>query len=364
MQLLDDQRHDSVGKTRAPAPKYKTDDTRGIVRLFRAGYEIEVLGARLLLGAAVLNVTLARLFAARAAHGTAQELGLVLHHVEALAAARRLLLARRGSGLAGLYDGLRRLIRGCGLAGRGRLTRFFAALVALAAVVAIVRPLVAPVAETGIVVAVVLLAPVLAPVIATIVPSVVSPVIPALVATVLTSLLVAAVFVALLGLWLRLLAGVAREGRNGGLIAHARIGRVDIAVLARLANVGARHIPMAMAVAIRCIATALLHLLLAVGDNHAVVVFGVLEVVLGEDGIAGGLRIAGEGDVLGGDVGRRTPDFDVGAVRLEAARERVLPFAVVMMLAAVATAAAAATPTAMLLTLPHRLPFFPRKVRA
>jgi hypothetical protein len=41
-----------------------------------------------------------------------------------------------------------------------------------------------------------------------------------------------------------------------------------------------------------------------------------------------------------------------------------LPFAVMMSVAAIATAAAAATPAAMLLTLPHRLPFFPRRLLA
>src|SRR5690606_39507796 len=95
-----------------------------------------------------------------------------------------------------------------------------------------------------------------------------------------------------------------------------------------------------------------------------VVIFGVWEIVLGEDRSAGGLRVTGEGNVLAGDVGRRAPHFDVRAIRLETARERVLPFAVVMPMAAISTAAAAATPAAMLLTLPHRLPFFPRRVCA
>jgi len=201
---------------------------------------------------------------------------------------------------------------------------------------------------------VILLAAVLAPI--------VTPLIAPLVTTVLTPLLMSAILVALLG-GLRFLAGMAGKGRNGGLIAHARIGCLDVALLARVAEIGAVHTAMALAVAVGHIA-ALLHLLLAVGDDHAVVVFGVLEIVLGENGIARGLRVPGEGDVLGGDVGRRTPDFDVRAIRLEAARERVLPFAVMMTMAAIATAAAAATPAAMLLTLPHRLPFFPRRVRA
>jgi len=325
--------------------------------------KVGALRARLLRRAAARIVGVSGILPARPAHGAAQELGLVLHHVEPLAATALRGLAR--GRFAGFDDRLRLGLGRCGLA-RG-VAGFLATLVPLGPVIAMVGALEAPVAEARVVVAIVLLAAVLAPVVA----ALVTPFIPSLVApfvTAFTPFVGATVLVTRLRLGLWLLAWMAREGGNGGLLPHARIGWVDLAIVARFAHVGAVR-AVALAVAIRGVA-ALLHLLLAIRDDHAIVVFGVLKVILGEDGVAGGLCVPGKGDVLGGDVRRRAPDFDIRPIRLEAARERVLPFAVVMSMtamipmAAIATAAAAATPAAMLLTLPHRLPFFPRRVRA
>src|SRR5690606_8741921 len=154
----------------------------------------------------------------------------------------------------------------------------------VAMVGAVVGALEAAVAKAGIVTALAagfLVAAMLAAIITTII------------AAFVASLFVAPVLVA----WLRLgvLARVARKCRHGGLLAHSRIGGLVLAILARLAHV--IDVAGAMAVAVDPFA-ALLHLLLAVGDDHAVVVFGVLEIVLAEDRIAGGLRVPGEGDVL------------------------------------------------------------------
>src|SRR5262249_925215 len=64
------------------------------------------------------------------------------------------------------------------------------------------------------------------------------------------------------------------------------------------------------------------------GGDQAVIVLGVLVVVLGGDGIAGGLRVAGELDIFFGNVGGVSPDFDVGAVRFVDARHRIMILAV------------------------------------
>jgi hypothetical protein len=86
--------------------------------------------------------------------------------------------------------------------------------------------------------------------------------------------------------------------------------------------------------------------LVAIGHDDTAVVLGVLQVVLRQHRISRGLGIAREGDVLLGDMRRRTADLHVRAVRLEAARQRVV---VVTAL----TIVVAATSAAILLSLPH-----------
>src|SRR5262249_48120319 len=80
--------------------------------------------------------------------------------------------------------------------------------------------------------------------------------------------------------------------------------------------------------------------------DDAVVVLGVLEIALGHDQVAGGQRIARQRHVFLGDMGRRTPDLNVGTVGFVIPCQRILGLA--------ATAAAA---PAILLSLPHGLLF-------
>lgn len=93
----------------------------------------------------------------------------------------------------------------------------------------------------------------------------------------------------------------------------------------------------------------LLHLL-AIGENDAVVVLGVLQIVLGEDGIARGLRIAGERHVFLGDMSRRAADLGIWPGRFEASRQRILATPAIVLMVIVATAS-----TAVLLALPHEI---------
>lgn len=66
-------------------------------------------------------------------------------------------------------------------------------------------------------------------------------------------------------------------------------------------------------------------LLLGAGDDPEIV-FAVLEIVFGRDGVAGRLRVAGELRVLVGDVLRRAANFDVWAVGFVRARQRIRTF--------------------------------------
>jgi hypothetical protein len=300
---------------------------------------------------------------------------LVLHHVATLASAWRV-LARRG--VTSFDDGLG-LFGGLWLADRALLVdtlmplralrtlgalAAICALTALWAFAAVVGTVEASVAEAWVFPTLLALL-VLAALVAAIIAPVVASLFPTIIAAFIAPIVVAAILVTRLCVGLRLLTGMARKVWNGRLLAHARIDAFAVALLARIVHV--RALARAGAVPVDPL-TALLHLLLAVGDDHSVVVLGMLQIVLGEDRVTGGLGISGEGDVLRRNICRRAPDLHVGAVRLEAARERVLPFAVMLTMATMAaiatTAAAAATPTAMLLTLPHRLPFFPRRVCA
>jgi hypothetical protein len=105
-------------------------------------------------------------------------------------------------------------------------------------------------------------------------------------------------------------------------------------------------------------------LLFAVGENNAVVVFGVLEIVLSQNRIARCLRIACQCDILFRHVGRCAAYFYVGTVALKTARERVLALTVVviaivvavaLMMATAAAVIVTATASAVLLSLPHGL---------
>jgi len=94
---------------------------------------------------------------------------------------------------------------------------------------------------------------------------------------------------------------------------------------------------------------ALAYLLLAVGKNDAVIVLGMLEIVFCQHRIARGLCIPCERNVFLGDVRRRATQLHIGTIALEASRQRILAFA--LLIALIASAAA----SAVLLSLPHGL---------
>ncbi|CCB68116.1 membrane protein of unknown function [Hyphomicrobium sp. MC1] len=96
---------------------------------------------------------------------------------------------------------------------------------------------------------------------------------------------------------------------------------------------------------------ALLRHLLAIAQDDAIIMLGVLEIVLSEHRIARRQRIARQADVLLGDMRGRTANLHVGPRTLEAAHQRILRFAVIII---VVVSSATAT---VLLTLPHGLPF-------
>jgi hypothetical protein len=100
--------------------------------------------------------------------------------------------------------------------------------------------------------------------------------------------------------------------------------------------------------------------LLAIGHDDAIVVFCMLEIVFGENGVARRLCIARKRQIFLRNMSRSTADLYIGSVRLEAARQRVLlMFAVpvVGMIAAIAIAIIImpAATAAILLSLPHCL---------
>lgn len=97
---------------------------------------------------------------------------------------------------------------------------------------------------------------------------------------------------------------------------------------------------------------ALSHLLLAERHDDAIVVLGVLEIILRQHGIARGLRVARESNVLFRDMGGRAPQLDVRARAFEAPRQGVLPLAILIVIIVVVVAAAS---SAVLLSLPHGL---------
>ena len=94
--------------------------------------------------------------------------------------------------------------------------------------------------------------------------------------------------------------------------------------------------------------------LLAVGEDDAVVVLGVLEIIFRENGVTGRQRIAGERQILIRNRLRRSGDFSVGTVAVVGARERVLDLAGVVV-AVIGVVTAPAATAAMLLSLPHLL---------
>jgi hypothetical protein len=147
--------------------------------------------------------------------------------------------------------------------------------------------------------------------------------------------------IALVRDWLWLLAAHLEIGASG--IFTAELAAFPLFALARGPH--ARNIR---------VESTLLNLLLAIGEDDPVVVLGVLEIILSQDWISGRLRIARQGDVFLGDMRGIAADLHFRAVRLVAARQRVLAFSVMLTVAIVVVVmAAAAAP--ILLSLPHGL---------
>ncbi len=117
---------------------------------------------------------------------------------------------------------------------------------------------------------------------------------------------------------------------------------VVVAVEAVVADIAA-HIALLL---LLVVGLALPVLLLGGGDQ-AKIMLGVLVVVFGSDRVAGTLRIAGELQVLFGDVRGRAADFYVRSTGLIHAGQRIL----------VMTTFAVATPHALVLTVSHGLLF-------
>ena len=100
----------------------------------------------------------------------------------------------------------------------------------------------------------------------------------------------------------------------------------------------------------------LLHLLFAIGKDDAIIVFGVLQIVLGQHWVAGGQCIPCQRHVFLSNLRRRAMDLLVGTVRLIGAHQRIvmmLPLTVLMAAIVVVVVIAATATTAVLLSLPH-----------
>jgi hypothetical protein len=82
--------------------------------------------------------------------------------------------------------------------------------------------------------------------------------------------------------------------------------------------------------------------------------FSVLVIILGGDRIAGGTGIARQLQIFFSDVGCRAADLDVGAVRFEHPRHRILAAPVIVMVVIVTVAH-----PLVVLTVSHVLPFIP-----
>ncbi|MBB4328248.1 hypothetical protein GGE50_006160 [Rhizobium leguminosarum] len=106
---------------------------------------------------------------------------------------------------------------------------------------------------------------------------------------------------------------------------------------------------------------AFLHLRLGAGDD-TIIMFGVLEIVLGNHAIAGALGVAGELRVFFGDMLRSTANLHIGAGAVIGPGQRIAALAVEIVVIVISTAAATAavvivtTPSTalVLLSWPHR----------
>jgi hypothetical protein len=86
----------------------------------------------------------------------------------------------------------------------------------------------------------------------------------------------------------------------------------------------------------------------------------VLQIIFGQHRITRRLSVARQRQIFLRDMRRRATDFHFGSVGLEASRQGIIPFPVVIIMAVILVVAVTiipATAAAMLLSLPHGLPF-------
>jgi hypothetical protein len=138
------------------------------------------------------------------------------------------------------------------------------------------------------------------------------------------------------------------------MLGHGRLRKAVVHHVVAAIVVAAEVVALArdtdvLAVAIGHVAALRLQLL-AIGHDDAAVVLGVLQIILRQHRIAGGLRIASERQIFLGDVRRGTPDLHIRAVGFETARKWILALPIPV-----------AATAAILLSLPHlplRLPYY------
>ncbi len=143
------------------------------------------------------------------------------------------------------------------------------------------------------------------------------------------------------------------EARLIGRAAHNR-GLVVIAVEAVVGiHVAFGTVLPIVGTVVARIGAALAHLLFAVGHDDSIIMLRVLEIILGQHGIAGRLGIARERHIFLGDVSGCAAQLHIRTIAFEAPRQRILAFALLIVLIVVVIVAAAAS--AVLLSLPHGL---------
>lgn len=126
--------------------------------------------------------------------------------------------------------------------------------------------------------------------------------------------------------------------------AHIDTAHLVVAIIAQIVGIAEFTGPRLTA---ECggIAATLLYLLFAEGHDDAVVMLGMLQIAFREHRITRRLRIACKRDVLLRDMRGCTADLYVRAITLKATSQRILALAI------------ASATTAVLLSLPHGLPF-------
>jgi len=276
-----------------------------------AKFRDDKLVARLVLGR---RGRLRAAFASAATNRPAQELGLLVRLLEAIATTR---LATRFTTTAGrLYRSIGLTLLHCGTG--AVLDRLALAISSICPITTISS--VTPITISPIIVAVAIAEAVLVAPEGTIAVGVIARM---------------AVLLMRLAVMLRLTVMLG-HGRLSKTVVQHVVTAVIVAEVVALAA-------LALTVAIGHVAAVLLQLL-AIGHDDAAVVLGMLKVVLRQHRVSGGLRIASERQIFLGDVCRGAPDLHIRSVRLETARKRILALPI-----------SVAATAAILLSLPHCL---------